>query len=233
MQISLTSRDRAAHSTGERVYATLRAAIASAELAPGRRLSESELASELGVSRTPIREALSTLREERLIAIVPQLGTFVTLISPRAVEDAAFVRETLECASVRMACERATEDELEDLQANLAAQERALAREDTARFDRLDFELHRLLGMASGHPVAWVLAQRANGQLDRVRHLSFPEPGYLASMLEEHRLIVGAVGERDADAAESAMRHHVRMVPSLLPALRATHPEYFDDEAPR
>ena len=77
------------------VYTTLRDAIVSAQLAPGRQISENELASLLGVSRTPIREALQRLREERLVAIVPQLGTFVTHISEAAVSDAQFVREAL------------------------------------------------------------------------------------------------------------------------------------------
>src|ERR671936_1621606 len=90
------------------VYAALRDAIVRAELEPGRRLSENELASWLGVSRTPIREALVRLRDERLVEIVPQLGTFVSRISPQAVADAQFVREALECAAVRAAAARAT-----------------------------------------------------------------------------------------------------------------------------
>src|SRR3954471_1060919 len=87
----------------ERVYDALREAIVSAELEPGRRLSENELADLLGVSRTPVREALVRLRDDRLVAIVPQLGTFVTLIGSDAVADAHFVREALECSAVRIA----------------------------------------------------------------------------------------------------------------------------------
>src|SRR5918997_6920564 len=109
----------------DQVYLTLREAIVSAELEPGRRLSENELADLLGVSRTPVREALARLRDERLVAIVPQLGTFVTLLSHQAVEDAAFVREALECAAVRLAVDNADDAALAALQANLAAQERA------------------------------------------------------------------------------------------------------------
>lgn len=71
-------------------------------------------------SRTPVREAL-VLRDERLVAIVPQLGTFVTLISDEGVADAAFVREALECAAAQLAAQRAAVDGLADLQANLLA----------------------------------------------------------------------------------------------------------------
>lgn len=216
-------------STGDQVYAALRAAIVSAELEPGRRLSENELAELLGVSRTPVREALARLRDERLVAIVPQLGTFVTLISPAAVEDAAFVREALECAAIRRTVERADETGLADLQANLAAQERAEQRGDTDAFDALDDALHRLLAQLSGHEIAWTLARRANGHLDRVRGLSLPEPGYLGEMVAEHRELVAAVAAGDADRAEEAMRHHLRMVLSSVPHIQAAHPEYFEE----
>ena len=216
-------------SAREQVYLALRDAIVSAELEPGRRLSENELAERLGVSRTPIREALVHLREERLVAIVPQLGTFVTLISPQAVADAAFVREALECAAIRLTTQRATEAGLADLQANLAAQERAEADGDHDAFDRLDEALHHLLCELSGHEVAWSLARRANGHLDRVRRLSLPEPGYLGEMVAEHHAVVAAVAEGDADAAEAALRHHLRMVLSSVPAIREAHPDYFEE----
>lgn len=216
-------------STGDQVYAALRAAIVSAELEPGRRLSENELAELLGVSRTPVREALARLRDERLVAIVPQLGTFVTLISPAAVEDAAFVREALECAAIRRAVERADEAGLAELQANLAAQDRAEQRGDTDAFDALDDALHRLLAQLSGHEIAWTLARRANGHLDRVRGLSLPEPGYLGEMVAEHRELVAAIAAADADRAEQAMRHHLRMVLSSVPHIQAAHPEYFEE----
>ncbi len=212
--------------TRERVYLTIREAITTAELAPGRRLSENELAGQLGVSRTPIREALALLREERLVAIVPQLGTFVTRISPSAIADAAFVREALECAAVRLAAERIESAALVELQASLAAQAEA----EPARFHALDDDFHRLLCEASGHSVAWELAHRANGQLDRLRRLSLPEPGYRGQMIEEHHAVLAAVAELDPDRAERTLRHHLRMVPSLLGALQERHPDSFEED---
>lgn len=227
MPFTLASRT-AGQAASDQVYLALRAGIVSAELAPGRKLSENELADRLGVSRTPVREALVRLRDERLVAIVPQLGTFVTLISEDGVADAAFVREALECAAARLAAARARPDALADLQANLAAQHRARDAEDFETFDRLDDELHHRLAELSGHEIAWVLARRANGHLDRVRRLSLPEPGYLAQMVAEHTDLVAAVAAGDPDAAEARMRHHLRMVLGWLPALRVAHPEYFD-----
>ena len=213
----------------DQVYLALREAIVSAELQPGRRLSENELAERLGVSRTPVREALVRLRDERLVAIVPQLGTFVTLISTDGVADAAFVREALECAAIRLATDRAGEDDLSELQANLAAQDRAQAAGDADAFDALDEALHRRLCELSGHEIAWALSRRANGHLDRVRRLSLPEPGYLGEMVSEHRAVVAAIADRDPDGAEAALRHHLRMVLSNLGHIREVHPDFFEE----
>lgn len=220
---------KARGSAGERTYAALREAIVSAELEPGRQLSENVLADQLGVSRTPIREALARLRDDRLVAIVPQLGSFVTLISPRAVSDAAFVREALECAAVRMTAERIDSSGLEELQASISAQERAAGEADAAAFDVLDESFHHTLCEHSGHEIAWSLSRRANGHLDRIRRLSLPSAGYMDEMIAEHRSVVAAVAAGDPDRAESDLRHHLRMVLSILPQIEAAHPEYFEE----
>jgi DNA-binding GntR family transcriptional regulator len=212
------------------VYAALRDAIVSAALEPGRQLSENELAALLGVSRTPIREALQRLREERLVAVVPQLGTFVTRISTSAVSDAQFVREALECAAIRETALKAEDDDIAALEAIVRRQEATREAADYDRFYILDDELHRALCDLSGHEIAWSLSQRAKGHLNRIRRLSLPEPGYLMEMIAEHRAVVAAVAVHDPDEAERALRHHLRMVLSTVPAIRAQHPDYFEDE---
>ncbi|HWH92807.1 MAG TPA: GntR family transcriptional regulator [Baekduia sp.] len=217
-------------SAREQAYAALRAAIVGAELEPGRRLSENQLADLIGVSRTPVRDALARLRDERLVAIVPQLGTFVTLIDPDAVADAHFVREALEVGAVRIAALRADVVALRAMDDNLAAQERAVAADDAEGFARLDDDLHRILCDLSGREVAWRLSERTRGQLDRVRLLSLPEAGYRDQMLAEHRAVVAAVADHDAPRAERELRHHLRMVLSQLPAIREAHPEYFQED---
>ena len=191
-------------------------------------MSENELAERLAVSRTPVREALVRLRDDRLVDIVPQLGTFVALIGDEAVADAQFVRESLECAAVRLAAARADRDAMRALKALVAHQATVRDAKEFDRFFLLDDEFHASLCEISGRRVAWDLAQRAKGHLDRVRRLSLPQPRYLAEMVAEHELVVRAVGRGDPDAAEDALRHHLRMVLSALPALRAEHPEYFE-----
>jgi DNA-binding GntR family transcriptional regulator len=209
------------------VYTELRDAIVSAELRPGQQLSENELAARLGISRTPIREALVRLSDDRLVEIVPQLGTFVSLISEDGVRDAQFIREALECAAVRLAAERATRADVDALTGILSRQREVRDRGDYDRFYVLDDELHSALCELSGHGIAWSLSQRANGHLNRVRRLSLTQPRYLTEMVAEHELVVEAVRRNDPDAAEIALRHHLRMVLSALPAIRREHPDYF------
>ncbi|HEY4097276.1 MAG TPA: GntR family transcriptional regulator [Baekduia sp.] len=216
-------------SVGDGAYAALRTAIVTAQLVPGRRLSENELAGLIGVSRTPVREALLRLRDERLVEVVPQLGTFVTFIEEDAVADAHFVRESLEVNAVRHAPSILDAGALRPIEDNLDAQERAAEVGDDDAFARLDDELHHLLCDLSGRSVAWRLSERARGQLDRVRRLSLPDAGYRRQMLAEHRAVVAAVAAGDADGAERELRHHLRMVLSSLPDIRRAHPEYFQE----
>jgi DNA-binding GntR family transcriptional regulator len=212
------------------VYTALRDAIVAGQLEPGRQISENELAARLGVSRTPIREALQRLREERLVAVVPQYGTFVTHISESAVSDAQFVREALECAAIRGTALRARDQDLAALEAIIRRQDAAREANDFDSFYVLDDELHQLLCDLSGHDIAWSLSQRAKGHLNRIRRLSMPEPGYMMEMIGEHRAVVAAVAAHDPDAAEQTLRHHLRMVLSTLPAIREQHPDYFEEE---
>ncbi|EHN12724.1 transcriptional regulator GntR family protein [Patulibacter medicamentivorans] len=229
-ELKIALADRARGGTRGRVYSALRDALVAGRLEPGRRLSENELAEWLGVSRTPVREALVRLRDDRLVEIVPQLGTFVSKISIAAVADAQFVREALECAAIRLAATRVTEAELLALQALIAQQDEARAAGDLDRFYLLDDGFHSALCESSGHAIAWTLVQRADGHLNRVRRLSLPVPEYMAEMIDEHRSVVAALAERDPDSAEAVLRHHLRMVLSGLQPIQAEHPEYFEQQ---
>jgi DNA-binding GntR family transcriptional regulator len=212
------------------VYALLREAIVSVELEPGQQLSENDLALQIGVSRTPIREALVRLRDDRLVEIVPQLGTFVTRISPRAVADAQFVRESLECAAVKLAARCPDPERIEELDAVLRRQAETNANGDLDRFYVLDDEYHRAICQLSGHDIAWALSQRASGHLNRIRRLSLAQPDYIGKMIDEHHAVLEAIANRRPSQGAKALRHHLRMVLSGLPEIRAKHPEFFAAE---
>lgn len=217
-----------ADSAPAQAYQALRDAIVRVDLTPGQRLSENELAAQLGVSRTPVREAIARLRDEQLVRVVPQLGTFVSPISVAAVGDAQFVREALECAAVRRAAENAGPADLELLAQLLVDQERACAGDDLDAFYHLDDSLHHVLCDLSRHPTVWSISQRAKSHLNRVRRLSLAVPSYLPEMIDEHRQVVDAVADHDPDAAELALRYHLRQVLRELPRIRADQPDYFE-----
>lgn len=210
-----------------RVYAGLLDEIVRAEHEPGKRLSENELAATYGVSRTPVREALATLRDDGLVEVLPKHGTFVAPISEGAIRNAQFIREALECAAVRAAAHRVADSDITELESKLAGQERAERGEDHDAFYALDDEFHHTLCDLSGHAEVWRVSQRAKSHLNRVRRLSLPAPDYLGEMIAEHRLILGALQARDPDDAETAMRHHLGMVLRELPRLRDQFPGYF------
>lgn len=224
-----TARRRGGTLARIHAYGAILDAIVRAEFEPGRQLSENELAAWLGVSRTPVREALARLREDGLVEIVAQLGTFVAPISPRAVTDAQFVREALECAAVRRAAELARTDDIAELEAILRDQHRAVRDGDHDAFYVLDDDFHHALCDLSGHAAVWSLGQRIKSHLNRVRRLSLPAPSYLEEMVGEHEQVLAAVGSNDPDAAESTLRHHLRMVLREIPRLREQRPEYFDE----
>jgi len=230
MRIDRLRNGASAGPASRQVYRALRHAIIATTLAPGQRISENELAERLSVSRTPVREALIRLRDDRFVQIVPQLGTFVTRISQSALADAQFIRESLECAAVRLAAERADAGDIAALRGLVLRQAEVSEHDDHERFALLDDEFHAALCELAGHSVAWEVAQRVKGHLNRVRRLSLPQPRYLEEMVSEHGRVVAALEQGDPDAAEAMLRHHLRMVLSALPAIRAQHPDYFDDE---
>lgn len=214
-------------STPRQVYRAIRAEIESCELAPGRQLSENELAAGLGVSRTPVREALLGLRDDRLIEVVPQLGTFVTPITRAALEDAQFIRAALEGAAVTKAACNADEEGVVALRAIVARQAQTRDADDLGRFYALDDEFHSSLCELGGHAVAWSISQRASGHLNRVRRLSLPLPTYIAEMVDQHEAVVEAVATRDPESAYRALQFHLSMVLHGLPEVERVHPEYF------
>jgi DNA-binding GntR family transcriptional regulator len=214
---------------GPYLYAALRDQIVRAELAPGERLSEAELGERLGVSRTPIREALGRLRDDRLVEVRPQIGTFVARISPAAVSDAQFIREALECTAVRVSAELADSESVAQMEENLRAQERATDRIDIDAWQLLDDTFHRQICDLSGHPAVWPVNERAKSHLNRLRRLSLSMPDYLPTMVEAHRTVAAAVGTHDPDGAEAALREHLRAVLREVPRIREQHPDYFEE----
>jgi DNA-binding GntR family transcriptional regulator len=220
-------RRRTSRTTRVQVYETLRASIVSLQRTPGQRLSEAELARDLGVSRTPVREAIIQLRADGLVEVTPQLGSFVSKISLSNVREAQFAREALECAAVRVAAERIDATAIERLHQNVALQRAAQASADLEQFYRLDEAFHRELVATSGYSGISELLDRSRAHLNRVRRLSLPVPDVIEELIDQHFAVLEALERNDADQAEAALRHHLRGVYRVLEPLRDAHPDYF------
>ncbi len=211
-----TSEDSAAR----RVERELRKAIITLEIQPGASLSEKELADRYGVSRQPVREALINLGKAGLVGILPRRGTFVAKISLDLMRQARFVRESIEVAVVRRACvsfapeARQRIDGILDRQADLAAAQSHYA------FQREDEAFHAALSEGAGYPTAWETLATIKAHMDRVCHLTLPQPDTLPKLVEEHRRIIDAIDCHDADRAEVALKVHLDGILKALPRVR-------------
>lgn len=212
--------------TGQ-VHAWLRRAILTLRLKPSEALSEKELALTLGVSRTPVREALIRLADEGLIDILPQRGSFVAPIRVAEVVEAQFIREALEVAVVSRAADHGTPALVQRLKTNLHDQRRAVAARDHETFLSLDEDFHHFLSDSIDLPRGWKVIQSVKGQLDRVRFLSLPEPGHLEVLQEQHTAIASAVKTRDAELAGKHMRTHLQEVFHSIRILLRDRPGLF------
>ncbi|HTZ77718.1 MAG TPA: GntR family transcriptional regulator [Stellaceae bacterium] len=207
------------------VHQHLRQQIIRGRYLPRQRVSENELAAALGVSRTPVREALGKLQDERLIETVPQRGTIIAPIPVADVYANQFVREALECATIARAAERASASDARRLRALLDGQREA--RESDDAFFAADEAMHQELMRIAGEPSVWRVVETAKLQLDRVRHLTVRSQVKRQAVLREHAAIVQRVVAHDAAGAVAAMRQHLRGVFASIEPIMREHPEFF------
>lgn len=205
----------------------LRRAILAMDLRPGTPLVEKELTARFGISRTPVREALIRLKEEGLVEIFPQAGTFVARIPSGAIPEAVFIRQALECTTVDLLARTATSEDIARIDQTIARQHEAFEAGDQAAFHIADEDFHEAIATAAGYPGVWKLAHVAKSQIDRCRRMTLPVPGRMAMVIREHLLILDQVRRGDGMAAAAAMREHLGTLLPDLVHLRERHPDYF------
>ena len=218
-----------AEPVARRVFHELKNAIITMALTPGQALSENEIAAQMGVSRQPVREAFIRLSEAGLVRIRPQRGTFVVKISTKRVTDARFVREAVEVAVARMACEVMTAETIVELRENLAQQHLVAAEGAPANFLALDEAFHRGLALGIDCDHAWRVVEEMKAQMDRVGYPSMPQATPFLRLVEQHAAILDAVESRDKARAEAAVRAHLSEILTSLPLLEQAHPDLFDN----
>lgn len=211
------------------VVAELRRRILDLTLQPGTALAENELADELAVSRTPVREALILLVNEGFVEIYPQMGTFVSRIDPAAVAESQFIREALELASLRELAPIIDSAQVAELRTILHQQHVAVGAADIQQFFELDERLHRAMMTFADHGSAWNVVASAKAHLDRARRVTLPVADTLERMLQQHTDIVDQLAAGDVDASDVALRSHLREVFRDIEAVKAAAPHYFTE----
>ena len=200
--------------------------IVNLEIAPGSQISENELSAALGISRAPIREALSELEKVKIVEIQPQKKTSVLLIDPVLVEEARFMRSTLEDAVIGEVCMQRTEQDLFRLEENLTLQDLAFRSNALDQVMIKDNEFHRYFFEISRKPEIYQLMQTLQIHFDRVRNLTL----YTIidrKILEEHEAIFRCIRERDVENARIRLRAHLERVQVDSSVVRKAYPQYF------
>lgn len=211
-------------------YEQIRGAILDCTLLPGTALSEQALSDGLGVSRAPVRDALRQLAAEGLVQVVPQRGTYVSLIDPQRVRDAVFVREVIECRAAELAAQALLERRLA-LRDLLQQQIRASDAGDYRTHLETDEALHLAILELAGHPHAWPALRLARTGMNRIRHLAIAAVGSHRIAIDHHRLIVEAIVAGDGALAAERMRVHIRSPLDFLEAIAQRHPAFVESPA--
>ncbi|MEJ2802559.1 GntR family transcriptional regulator [Comamonadaceae bacterium PP-2] len=209
------------------VFETLRRGILQVQLVPGQALSENELAGHLGVSRTPIREAMQRLASEGLVDVVPQVVTRVALLELPQIKDALFVREAIETTALLQQNAPWPAVGIERLAKVIDAQESAVTNGDHAQVMSLDEAFHRHLIELCGHAGVWPYVQRAREVHARLRALAQSLPRAADRSVQQHRDIVAALQLGKVADAVDLMRTHIRMNMDFAEELARQLTQYF------
>ncbi|MBR1757619.1 MAG: GntR family transcriptional regulator [Lachnospiraceae bacterium] len=191
------------------VYQTLEQAILMGDLQPGERLMEIHLANRLGVSRTPIREAIRKLELEGLVVNIPRRGAHVAEITKKDLTDVLEVRCALEELAVELGCDRITEDELKALKNTHEEFCTALAKNDVELAAEKDIELHDIIYKASHNARLVQMITNLRMQMYRYRVEYLKDSSMHETLIKEHQALIACLERKDAESAKQIMRKHI------------------------
>lgn len=191
------------------VFETLRKAILKGKLKPGERLMELTLANKLGVSRTPIREAIRKLELEGLVVMIPRKGAQVAKITEKDLNDVLEVRRGLEELSISMACERITQKALEELEEASRDFEEAVKGGDVTALAEADVRFHDIIYSATDNRRLNQIVNNLREQMFRYRIEYLKEEDYRQQLVREHNAICKAIREQDFDRAKHLVCLHI------------------------
>lgn len=210
----------------EYAFRVIKYNIISLELAPGSMVSENELAGEMGISRTPVREALIELSKLKVVEIYPQKGSFISLIDSELVEEARVIRLILEQAMVEMACDVAEDEKIFALEENLRLQEFYLEYPTKDKLLQLDNEFHELLFDICKKKFTYDLLGGMMTHFDRARRLSLLVIKDIKT-ISDHRAVVNAIKNKDKVLAKEIITKHLSRYMVDEEELKKQYPFYF------
>ena len=215
-QAGTTRSPRPPAGSADAAYEELRQAIYRGELMPNERLVEATLAARLQVSRAVVRTALVRLAQDGLVVLTPNRGAHVRLVTEAEAVEILQARAVLEALTARQAALKATAREIASIRRTLDRMARKVEEGDLLGYSEGNGKLHAAIIAASRHEIAARLIRDLQGHLVRFQFRTILVPNRPATSLSEHTAIVDAIAARDPDAAEAAMRHHLKHVESTL-----------------
>lgn len=193
-----------------RVYESIREDILNGRYPQNTELKEAAIGAELGVSRTPVREALRQLELEGLVNIIPNRGAYVNMITAKDVQDIYALRSMLEGLCARWATEYITEEQLDDLEETLCLSEYHTRKDNFEKLWELDSQFHEQLYRASNSRILNHILSDFHDYVKMVRKATIASSGRSVRSTEEHRAIFDAIRDKDADRAEELAKQHVK-----------------------
>ncbi len=191
------------------VFNTLRQAILTGELKPGERLMEIHLANRLGVSRTPIREAIRKLELEGLVIMVPRKGAEVAKITEKSMRDVLEVRKALEELAVCLACKRITDDKVEELREALEDFQKVVQTRNVTKITEADVHFHNIIFEVTNNQRLIHIIHNLGEQMYRYRLEYIKEEKYHGKIVKEHEAILEAIRRRDIESAVNSVSIHI------------------------
>lgn len=209
----ILSQKRPDETNKDFAYRTLKDNIMNFNLKPGQAISEVELSEKLNISRTPIREILSKLKQEYLIDVYPQIGTYISLIDFNLIRQALFMRQTLEKEVLKLACNDFPIYNLIELEKSLLSQKLIMATsKDEVEFEKLDFEFHEILFDGVGMQDIWssIIMLSSNYKRMRLMYGIYHENNINEQVLNQHEEILNIIKNKDIDKIDILIDKHIK-----------------------
>lgn len=193
----------------DQVYALLRNLILTGVISPGGLIDEKSIAAQLGISRTPIREAVKRLSDEHLVDVVAQSATRASPLDLKSIEEAYLIRRALEMESAAQASQAMTQTHTDELANIIKVHTQAIENKLYEKAIDIDDEFHRYIARINKLDRLWQTIEVSKAQLDRCRHIMLPRIGQAEKTIEQHRVILRALNSADASNARDSMQVHL------------------------